>query len=278
MSAKTTSPVTTALQPFGVQLSPGAPDADPRSLPADLLRDLVRRERIVLLRGWSGIGSSDDLTDFCSGIGDLVEWPFGYVLELIEHANPQDHVFDHTYVPMHWDGMYMPVVPEFQVFQCVAAPATGDGGETTFADTTAILAGLDPRTLARWSEVKGTYRRTMEFYNSVTVAPLVDRHPRTGQPVMRYNEITPADDDTFVNHPDLEFSGLPAEELDRVHREVTAKLYDPAHLLAHRWETGDLVLTDNFTLLHGRNAFTAHAPRHLRRVHVSGIDNPHLVR
>jgi L-tyrosine isonitrile desaturase/decarboxylase len=41
------------------------------------------------------------------------------------------------------------------------------------------------------------------------------------------------------------------------------------------------VIADNYTLLHGRTAFTVKVPRHLRRVHVLGdppLDNPALVR
>ncbi|MGH3312603.1 MAG: hypothetical protein ACRDP3_18815 [Streptomyces sp.] len=40
-----------------------------------------------------------------------------------------------------------------------------------------------------------------------------------------------------------------------------------------------VVIADNYTLLHGREAFTSRAPRHLRRVHVLGepaLENPAL--
>jgi alpha-ketoglutarate-dependent taurine dioxygenase len=264
--------------PFGVTISPEEPGADFSTVPGDRLRDLVREHHILLLRGFTGIDSGDTLVGFSRGLGELFKWPFGYVLELVEAADPKDHIFDHTYMPMHWDGMYLPFVPEFQVFHCPVAPPPGDGGETTFTDTSLLLRNTDESTVERWRQVKGTYRRKMEFYDSVTIAPLVDEHPATGEPVIRYNEITPADDDTFINHPDLEFGGLPDGELEEVHAELTKALYDPANLYAHSWQTGDLVITDNFTLLHGRNAFTAKAPRHLRRVHVLGIENPHLVR
>ncbi|MCB0417979.1 MAG: TauD/TfdA family dioxygenase, partial [Bdellovibrionales bacterium] len=53
----------------------------------------------------------------------------------------------------------------------------------------------------------------------------------------------------------------------------------PANFYAHEWKTGDVVLSDNHTLLHGREAFVSGSPRHLRRVHVLGkpaLKNPHL--
>ncbi|MGG4649520.1 TauD/TfdA family dioxygenase [Pseudomonas aeruginosa] len=58
-------------------------------------------------------------------------------------------------------------------------------------------------------------------------------------------------------------------------------LYHPQAHYAHRWRSDDLVIADNLTLLHGREAFAHRAPRHLRRVHIHAepaLRNPHLQR
>nr|WP_241097840.1 TauD/TfdA family dioxygenase [Erwinia amylovora] len=58
-------------------------------------------------------------------------------------------------------------------------------------------------------------------------------------------------------------------------------LRDPRVYYAHQWQTGDFVLSDNLSLLHGREQYTHHSGRHLRRVHIHGrpqIANHHLVR
>ncbi|WP_175460979.1 TauD/TfdA family dioxygenase, partial [Vibrio parahaemolyticus] len=34
------------------------------------------------------------------------------------------------------------------------------------------------------------------------------------------------------------------------------------------WQQGDVVIADNFSLLHGREGFTARSARHLQRVHI----------
>jgi alpha-ketoglutarate-dependent taurine dioxygenase len=118
----------------------------------------------------------------------------------------------------------------------------------------------------------------MEYYDSTAVSPVVAAHPVTGEPVIRYNEPV-APDDEFINHPDLEFTGIPAERLGEFHRGLGEALRAPEHVYTHRWRTGDLVVADNYTLLHGREAFVSRAPRHLRRVHVLGepaLDNPAL--
>ncbi|MFH8368370.1 TauD/TfdA dioxygenase family protein [Streptomyces sp. NPDC018031] len=269
-----------ALEPFGVRVDAARPGADLGELPVPDLRELVRDHHLLLLRGFAGITGPEDLTGYSEGWGAIGMWPFGAVLELVEHADPGDHIFDHGYVPLHWDGMYRPQVPEFQVFHCVSEPGAGHGGRTVFTQTGAVLRHADRATRELWERATGEYRRKMEFYDSEAVSPVVTAHPDRGFPVIRYNEPVPADAD-FVNHPDLRFTGLPEDRTEEFHHTLTSALYDPRHLYAHSWRTGDLVVADNYTLLHGREAFTSGCRRHLRRVHVLGsppLDNPALVR
>jgi L-tyrosine isonitrile desaturase/decarboxylase len=142
------------------------------------------------------------------------------------------------------------------------------------------LEHASPAVRGLWSQVTATYRRRMAYYDSTTVCPVVTTHPRRGFPVLRYNEPPRAGDATFLNHPDLAFAGLPEDRLPELHQTLHDALYGPKSFYAHAWETDDVVVSDNYTLLHGREAFVHRAPRHLRRVHVLGdppLDNPHLV-
>ena len=69
-------------------------------------------------------------------------------------------------------------------------------------------------------------------------------------------------------------------DVARVHQTLRESLYAPENFYAHEWQEGDVVVADNFSLLHGREAFETKAPRHLRRVHVLSnppLDNPRLV-
>ncbi|MFD5699454.1 TauD/TfdA dioxygenase family protein [Streptomyces lasiicapitis] len=272
----------TALKPFGLAVHALDRSRPLTGLPVAPLRDLVREHRLLVLRGFATFTGPDELATYAEGWGEPALWPFGTVLELVQQQDPADHIFGNSHMPMHWDGMYRDHIPEFQIFQCVHAPGEGNGGETTFSDTAAVLADADPDARALWSRATGTYHRAMEFYDSTTSSPVVTAHPVHGTPVIRYHEPTAEAGDDFINHPDLEFTGLADElELAELHRGMRAALYDPAHLYAHEWRTGDVVVTDNYTLLHGRNAFTSGAPRHLRRVQVLGeppLANPGLVR
>lgn len=270
----------TRLHPFGVLLEPTFANQDIRKLDVSLLRELIWNERLIVLRGFQTFKDAEDLSGYCELWGPISIWPFGKVLELMERNNPEDHIFDNNYVPLHWDGMYRPQVPELQIFHCLRAPLPGQRGRTTFSNTVLALENAPSQYRALWEKVTGLYQRKMEFYNSTTVSPVVDSHPLRGFPVIRYNEPPEEGFGKFLNPPTLEFSGLGAEDLVEFHRSLRESLYSPKNFYAHEWQENDLVVADNFSLLHGRESFETRAPRHLRRVHVLSnppLDNPRLV-
>ena len=264
------------LDPFGVRLEGNGEGVE--SLDVEHLRELFHREGLVVLRGFKAFDTADGFADWCGRFGEVEVWPFGRVLELVQHENPADHIFDHGYVPMHWDGMYRPRVAQYQIFHCVHAPPAGAGGRTTFSHTPRMLANATDAERELWRRVTGTYMRKMVHYDSKTVSPVVTRHPFRDYEVVRYNE--PPNVDGFVNPPELHFDGVAADELPEFHRSLQASLHAPANFLAHVWRDGDVVLADNFTLLHGREAYASDCARHIRRVHVNSTPpfaNPALV-
>lgn len=269
----------TQLKPFGVLLEPENEKTKVQDLDIETLRDLFRKNQLVVLRGFKTFENADDFSNYCEFWGEVSLWPFGKVLELIEQESPEDHIFDHSYVPLHWDGMYRPQVPEYQIFHCVKAPLPGQGGATTFSNTALALELAPPEEKEIWNKVTGSYQRKMEFYNSKTLSPIITKHPRRDFSVIRYNEPPSENKGHFVNPPILEFTGTTSEELDIFHRSIEKALYSPDNFYAHEWQTGDLVIADNFSLLHGREGFVSKSPRHIQRVHVLSdppFDNPGL--
>jgi alpha-ketoglutarate-dependent taurine dioxygenase len=244
------------------------------------LRELVWNERLIVLRGFRTFTGAEDFANYCEKWGEVSVWPFGKVLELVERNSPEDHIFDNNYVPLHWDGMYRQQVPEFQLFHCVRAPKSGQGGRTTFSNTVNALENADSNTRQLWEKVTGHYQRKMEFYDSKTVSPIVDTHPLRGHSVIRYNEPPAKGFGDFINPPTLDFTGVSSDEAAEFHQTLRDALYAPENYYAHEWQEGDIVVADNFSLLHGREEFETKAPRHLRRVHVLSnppLNNPRLV-
>src|SRR5262249_20891694 len=151
----------------------------------------------------------------------------------IEQENPEDHIFDNSYMPLHWDGMYRPQVPEYQIFHCVKAPLPGQGGATTFSNTILALEHASSEEKAMWTKVTGRYQRKMEFYDSKTLSPIITKHPHRDVSVIRYNEPASEAKGEFVNPPILEFTGINQEELDTFHRSLEKALYSPDNFYAH---------------------------------------------
>lgn len=273
-------PKITRNEPFGLVLEAQGPHDDLHDLDVNMLRELLWKERLLVLRGFRTFSDAEGFSDYCARWGEVSVWPFGKVLELIERDNPEDHIFDNNYVPLHWDGMYRPQVPEFQIFHCAQAPRPGQGGRTTFSDTVRVLENAPAPLRALWGKVTASYQRKMEFYDSKTVSPIVDTHPLRGFPVIRYNEPPREEGEGFVNPSILEFTGLSDEERDEFFSSLRDALYAPSNFYAHEWQEGDVVVADNFSLLHGREAYETKATRHLRRVHVLSnppLNNPRLV-
>lgn len=269
----------TPIRPFGLLLKPKQSFDCLCDLEINHLRKLVRREHLIVLRGFRTFQDSEAFAKYCERWGEISIWPFGKVLQLIEQDNPEDHIFDHSDVPLHWDGMYRREIPEFQIFHCVEAPQPGQGGRTTFSNTILTLQHASSETKKLWNKVTGIYQRKMEFYNSKTVSPIINKHPHQDFSVIRYNEPPSKDKGHFVNPPELEFIGISHEELEGFHQGLKQALYAPSNFYAHEWQTGDVVIADNFSLLHGREAFVSKSPRHLQRVHILSdppFDNPGL--
>ncbi|MCB0411488.1 MAG: TauD/TfdA family dioxygenase [Bdellovibrionales bacterium] len=260
------------LKPFGVVLEPKAKNINVKDLDLKILHQFFLEEQLVVLRGFGTFKSTEEFSNYCELWGEVSLWPFGKVLELMEQDKPQDHIFDHSYVPLHWDGMYRPQVPEYQIFHCVKAPLSGQGGRTTFSNTVLALKNASSELKESWGKVTGIYKRKMEFYNSKTVSPIITKHPQRDFFVIRYNEPPSKNKGHFVNPPDLEFVGIPHGETDAFHRSLQEALYDSSNFYAHEWQDGDVVITDNFSLLHGREGFISKSPRHLQRVQV--LSNP----
>jgi alpha-ketoglutarate-dependent taurine dioxygenase len=114
----------------------------------------------------------------------------------------------------------------------------------------------------------------MEYYNSKVVSPIITKHPFKECDVIRYNEPPSMNTENFLNPPDLNFSGVDKSELNLFHKSINDALYAPSNFYAHEWQEGDVVIADNFSLLHGREKFVSKTPRHLQRIHV--LSNPPL--
>lgn len=258
-----------SLGPFGVRVTPWVTGTKVSAVPVHWLRELVARHKLVVVRGYDDFSDAEDFRQYSSLWGPLLEWDFGTVLEIAEDLEARDTVFDSSCIPLHWDAMFNALCPKFILFNSVKSPDRDAGGRTTFCDTERLLARAAPETVKRWRECSVSYAvPKIAHYHGTVESPLVVPHPDgSGREVLRFGE--PEDEGVKLLNPvvrDYVHPGY-ASKRDLI-AELKAHLHDPHCLYAHEWNDGDLLIADNYGLLHGREAFARQTFRHLRRTQV----------
>jgi alpha-ketoglutarate-dependent taurine dioxygenase len=157
-----------------------------------------------------------------------------------------------------------------------AIDVPANGAPTNFADAAGVLTRLDRHRRRRLEGLHAVNvfdfgrpddRRMREADlapgSPVVQRPLVDRHPRTGAPVL-----------TACEMQTDRVAELDADASEALLAELYEALYAPDHVYAHRWRPGDLLVWDNVALQHGRDDFPDNEARTMRRVCLT----PYLLR
>jgi len=250
------------LDPFGVVLHSDA-DQNVSAIPISYLKDQIEDHRVVVMRGFAPL-DGNAFPKFCKQFGSIQEWDFGAVNDLRVKADTRNYLYTNHDVPFHWDGAFVSRAPHYIIFHCDIAPTAGSGGETLFCDTTRLLANASAEVRERWERIVITYTtEKIVHYGGTFTSPMLVQHPVNGRPVLRYAE--PVVD---LNPVQLEFRGLDNIAQHEFIDDMRQRLNDQRCCYSHSWATGDLVIADNHTLLHGRRAFAPGVQRHIRRVNI----------
>jgi alpha-ketoglutarate-dependent taurine dioxygenase len=161
-------------------------------------------------------------------------------------------------VPLHNDGMFRWEPPRYVLLYCEMPGSRG--GLTFFARGDRVAAMLDPRT-----------RRILEVYSfRIQLGSLVARrralqeHPRDGMPVLMLG------DPSLATNFKVSIGG--GIQADRILGVLRAILGDRRVVCyRHRWKRHDLLVFDNYKVLHGRTRYTGQ--RVLKRVEISASDH-----
>ena len=174
----------------------------------------------------------------------------------------------------HTDMSYLARPPDASMLYSLEIPAAG--GDTYFCGMKAALAAMPRELVARIKDLDikhdGTYDSGGNLRKGLTETrdprtstgtphPIVIRHPESGERGLYLGRRLNA----YV-------VGLAIEEserlLDRIWSFVETAVY------RHRWALGDLVLWDNRTTMHRRDAFDPKARRVMHRTQIKGSGAP----
>lgn len=169
-------------------------------------------------------------------------------------------------VPWHTEKVYTNSPPAYLLLGCGQNNATG--GRTLLLDgerAANTLRTRDPdiqEVVLRYSkdDVSGSW-------------PLIQRHPRTKKPVLWYRQDHPERRShmTAIHLP-------PSWPLEGIIKLVDETLQAIGPTYVHAWTPGDVVVIDNYRMLHAREAYTGE--RTLKRILVtteSGVTNKRTV-
>jgi taurine dioxygenase len=167
---------------------------------------------------------------------------------------------------------YLERPPFASMLWSVELPSSG--GDTCFASMPAALRSMPPalheQVLRLSIKHDGTYDSGGSVRRGVTpnddplqsvgtVHPMVISQPETGESTLylgrRRNAWIP---------------GLSRPDSDRLLDEIWSYATADAVTLRHRWQVGDVVLWNNFTTMHRRDAFPADQVRTLHRSQIKG--------
>ncbi len=198
----------------------------------------------------------DELLALARSYGPLLHWNFGPVMTMKYQKDAANYLFSDEVVPFHWDGAFYKE-PKLLLFYCLESE--GEGGETTFSDTTKLWNSLTEVEKEECRNVTLTYTTEKKAHYGGTIrVPLVQTHPVTGDVILRLAEKV----ETEKNPVTLTIEGGSEGFYDRMVR----KLYE--NMIAHKWEKGDLLIVDNFRYLHGRRALKSNMNRCFKRIQI----------
>jgi taurine dioxygenase len=202
-------------------------------------------------------------------------YPDIYVVSnvLDDHGDPIGALGDGE-AAWHTDMSYIAWPPDASMLYSLEIPP--QGGDTSFCSMRAALKKMPPALVERIRRLDikhdGTYdsggylRKGLSAIDDPrsspgTPHPIVIAHPESGEQALYLGRRRNA----YV-------VGLPLEESESLLDEIWS--YAEAAVYRHKWALGDLVLWDNRTTMHRRDAFDPRSRRIMHRTQIKGSHAP----
>jgi alpha-ketoglutarate-dependent taurine dioxygenase/4-hydroxybenzoate polyprenyltransferase len=251
------------IAPFGAIITAKKNGSSIEQFTEEQLQQWVSEYKVVVFRKYKGL-QKQQFALFAQRLGKPLQWPFGSINDLKVKPGTENYIFTNRKVPVHWDGAFRGSIPHIILFQCITAPDKSDLGGTTFVKTEQILSNASASELQEWEGISVTYKtEKLAHYGGEFTQKFISNHEVEDHPVIRYAE--PVND---INSVQLSIAGLGDKSTSTFKSEIERLLYSSENLYTHRWEDGDIILADNHSLLHGREAFKKQNERYIQRINI----------
>jgi taurine dioxygenase len=264
----------------GVDLSTALPQADIAAIEA------AWRDRLVVI--FHGQRLSDpQLIAFSENFGELDPPgpnPYGeafnkahpklnVISNVVEDGKPTGNLGDGEAV-WHADMTYVEVPPKAAILHALEVPPPEAGGSTYFANMFAAYAAL-PADLKRAANGKiavhdasrNSAGMLRQGYKDVTdVRETVGAH----HPLLRTDPGTGHKALFLGRRPNAYVLGLEVAESDALLDALWAHATQPRFAMCHQWKVGDVLMWNNLSVLHRRDAFDPKTRRVMHRSQIKG--------
>jgi len=174
----------------------------------------------------------------------------------------------------HTDMSYAALPPDASMLYSLEIPASG--GDTCFCSMKAALAKLPPALLARVARLDIKHDGTYDSGGTLRkgLAPSADPRSSIGtpHPAVIVHPVSGERALYLGRRRNAYVMGLALEESERLLDELWS--YVETSVYRHRWSLGDLVLWDNRTTMHRRDAFDPGSRRIMHRTQIKGSGAP----
>ena len=265
------------LYPSGLLIKANKPCTSYSEVPMKKLRALAEQNSPVVLRNFIGADSEDVFVSKASEMGEIQSWKFGHILRVKDGGNNNgglNNVLSREPMPFHYDGLFKIVngvssPPRFQMFVAfTSTPKTL--GRTLFSSSRLFISHLQTNhdiSESTLRELTWSVRTASFDAAKWENLPLIIDHPSTGKPALRYHENWPKEKTQFDGSI-VRFDDVDADEDERLRAAIDTALYDRRVCIRVAWEKGDVIVSDNVSMMHTREGFDSNEKRELWRVHV----------
>lgn len=174
----------------------------------------------------------------------------------------------------HTDMSYAPLPPDASMLYSLEIPATG--GDTSFCSMKAALAKMPPHLADRIAGLDIKHDGTYDSGGSLRKGVAASADPRTSvgtpHPIVIEHPVSGARALYLGRRRNAYVVGLELAESERLLDEIWSHV--EAAVYVHQWALGDLVLWDNRTTMHRRDAFDPASRRVMHRTQIKGSSAP----
>ena len=172
----------------------------------------------------------------------------------------------------HTDMSYLERPPIASMLWAVELPSSG--GDTWFASMPAALRSMPADLVARIRRMAIKHDGTYDSGGNVRKGLVANDDPResvgTLHPVVIVQPETGEHTLYLGRRRNAWIAGLPLEESERLLNIIWSYATMPEVTMKHQWRLGDVVLWNNLTTMHRRDAFPAEEIRTLHRSQIKG--------